>query len=53
MKKGYNIYLKHGEEKRMSSNDHQLNIDCYMQKKLYTNPMVTMYQKILICKEKG
>ena len=29
-------------------NDHQLNIDCYMQKRLYTNLMVTIYQKPLI-----
>ena len=45
----YNIYLKHGEERRMSSNvnDHQLNIGCYFQKRLYTNLVVTTYQKPL------
>ena len=34
----------------MSSNlsDHQLNIDCYMQKRLYTNLMVTTNQKLEI-----
>ena len=28
-------------------NNHQLNIDCYMQKKSYTNLVVTIYQKPL------
>ena len=32
----------------LNLNDHQCNIDCYIQKRLYTNLMVTMYQKPLI-----
>ena len=38
-----------GEEKRMDSNlnDNQLNID-YLQKRLYTGLMVTIYQQKLI-----
>ena len=32
----------------LNVNDHQLNIDCYMQKRLYINPMVIIYQKPLI-----
>ena len=39
-----------GEEKRMGSNlnDHQLNTDCYIQKRSYTNRMVTINQTLLI-----
>ena len=39
-----------GEEKRMGSNlnDHQLNLDCYLQKSLYTSLMVSIYQQALI-----
>lgn len=33
-------------------NDHQLNIDCYMQKRLYTNPMMTIHQKPLVNMER-
>jgi len=32
--------------------DHQLNIDCYMQKMLYTNLMVTTYEKPVIDMQK-
>ena len=41
-----NIYLTGRDEKRMGSNlnDHQVNIDCYMQKRLYTSLMLTIYQ---------
>ena len=28
-------------------NDHQLNLDCHMQKRSYTNLMVTIYQNPL------
>ena len=36
--------------KRMDSNlnYHQLNVDCYMQKRLNTNLKITIYQKPLI-----
>ena len=40
---------KRGERKHGSNlNDHQLNIDCYMQKRLYRNLMVIVHQKPLI-----
>ena len=34
----------------MGSNlvEHQLTIECYLQKSLYTNPMITIYQRPLI-----
>lgn len=33
--------------------DHQLSIDWYMQKRLYTNQMVTIYQKTVINMQKN
>ena len=43
----YNIYLKPKKEKRMVSNlnDYHINIDCCIQKRLYTKKMVIIYQK--------
>ena len=42
-----NIKMWGGKEKRIGSNlnDHQVNIDCYMQKRLYTNLIVTILSK--------
>ena len=39
-----------GGRVRMDQNlrDHRLNVDCFMQKLLYTNPMVTINQKSVI-----